>query len=147
MVFREKKTKQVCRPRGVDESAPVPSPTSHRWSTLNWADCWYDVVAGLFDLPAAIPRTFTMFHSVHPFSFLALRRGLSQAPRAKVAQIMKYVKRQIDELDVREGRWFTGIGVVCFVFGALLLILRVAIGSIIPQPPSRKDLSRRQLFK
>ena len=60
---------------------------------------------------------------------------------------MKYVKRQIDELDVREGRWFTGIGVVCFVFGALLLILRVAIGSIIPQPPSRKDLSRRQLFK
>eukprot|EP00752_Nemacystus_decipiens_P004272 g3902.t1 len=68
-------------------------------------------------------------------------------PRVKVAQIMKYVKRQIDELDVREGRWFTGVGVVCFVFGALLLILRVAIGSIIPQPPSRKDLSRRQLFK
>jgi len=60
---------------------------------------------------------------------------------------MKYVKRQVDELDVREGRWFTGIGVVCFVFGGLLLILRLAIGSIIPQPPSRKDLARRELFK
>lgn len=60
---------------------------------------------------------------------------------------MQYVKRQIDNLDVREGRWFTGIGIVCFVFGSLLLILRVAIGSIIAQPVSRRDLSGRKLFK
>lgn len=60
---------------------------------------------------------------------------------------MQYVKRQIDDLDVKEGRWFTGIGVVCFVFGGLSLVLRVAIGAIIPQPPSRRDLTGRKLFK
>lgn len=76
-----------------------------------------------------------------PLSFPA------QTPKAKVARIMQYVKKQVDHLDVKEGRWFTGIGIVCFVFGGLLLILRVVIGSVMPQPPSRKDLSRRKLFK
>lgn len=60
---------------------------------------------------------------------------------------MQYVKRQTDDLDVTERRWFTGIGIVCFVFGGVLLILRVAIGSIIPQPPSRRELTGRKLFK
>ncbi|CAB1120321.1 unnamed protein product [Ectocarpus sp. CCAP 1310/34] len=70
-----------------------------------------------------------------------------KVPRAKVARIMQYVQRQIDDLDVKEGRWFTGIGIVCFVFGGVLILLRVVVGSIFPQPPSRRDLSRRQLFK
>lgn len=60
---------------------------------------------------------------------------------------MQYARKQVDELDVTEGRWFTGIGIVCFVFGGLLLVMRVAVGSIIPQPLSRRDLARRELFK
>lgn len=61
---------------------------------------------------------------------------------------MQYVKKQIDEVDVKEGRWLTGLGIVCYVFGGLLLVLRVAIGSLLAQPPSRRDLAaRRKLFK
>lgn len=80
----------------------------------------------------------------HPLLFFPAR---AQTPKAKVARIMQYVKRQVDEVHVEEGRWFTGIGILCFVFGGLLLILRLVIGAIMPQPPSRKDLSRRKLFK
>ena len=76
------------------------------------------------------------------------RSFVLQAPRKKVAEIMRYVQKQIDDLDVREGRWLTGIGIVCYVFGGLLLIMRVVIGSIVPQPLSRRDLSsRKRLFK
>lgn len=60
---------------------------------------------------------------------------------------MSYVNNKIDDLDIRESRWLTGIGIVCYVFGVLLLVLRIAIGSILPQPASGRDLSRRQLFK
>lgn len=81
---------------------------------------------------------------VYPSLFVIL-----QVPRKKVSEIMRYVQnKKIEDLDVREGRWLTGIGIVCYVFGGLLLIMRVAIGSIVPQPLSRRDLSsKKRLFK
>lgn len=71
-----------------------------------------------------------------------------QIPREKVAEISRYVKNQVNELDIREGRWLTGVGIVCYAFGGLLIIMRFALGPIFMDPPSKRDLSsRKKLFK
>lgn len=71
-----------------------------------------------------------------------------QIPRERVAEIMRYVKNQVNELNIREGRWLTGVGIVCYAFGCLLIIMRFALGPIFMDPPSRRDLSsRKKLFE
>ena len=90
---------------------------------------------------------FCLFVSLFFLSFF-VPFVVVQVPKEKVSKIMQYVKKQVDELDVREGRWITGVGIVCYAFGGILIVMRFALAPIFMEPPSRRDLSsRRKLFK
>ncbi|CAM9642109.1 unnamed protein product [Choristocarpus tenellus] len=69
-----------------------------------------------------------------------------RVPRKQVAEIMKYVRDQTQELDIEEKRWFSSVGIVCMVFGVLLLLMRVAVGDLRtnPTPQRTRRAVRRQ---
>lgn len=61
---------------------------------------------------------------------------------------MAYVGKRTDALDITLSRWLSGIGILCFVFGAVLLLMRIAIGSLASPAPSRRPRpAPRKLFK
>ncbi|KAG5177467.1 hypothetical protein JKP88DRAFT_242161 [Tribonema minus] len=58
-------------------------------------------------------------------------RGLGrQVPRSRVQEIMKYIKREIHEVDVSQARYTSGVGLICCIFGVLLLLMRAAVGNL-----------------
>lgn len=74
---------------------------------------------------------------------------VSQTARGTVNEIMAYVRQQSDKLDIKLSRWMSGIGILCFVFGGLLLFMRIAVGSLVAPTPTRRRArpAPRKLFK
>lgn len=71
-----------------------------------------------------------------------------KTPRKTVNDIMDYVRKQADTLDIDLSRWLSGIGILCFVFGGLLFLMRIAVGSLAAPAPSRRPRpAPRTLFK
>ncbi|CAN0168424.1 unnamed protein product [Discosporangium mesarthrocarpum] len=65
--------------------------------------------------------------------------------RKQVSEIMRYVRSQKEELDIEERRWLSSVGLVCFVFGGLLLLMRLAVGDLrMKPPPSKPSRARSQ---
>lgn len=62
---------------------------------------------------------------------------LGQNPKKLKDEVMDYVNKKRDELDIDESKWVSGIGVLCFVFGLLLIVVRFIVGAIVPPAPSR----------
>ncbi|CAM9147946.1 unnamed protein product [Chrysoparadoxa australica] len=72
------------------------------------------------------------------------KRGLGRkAPRQAVAKIKRYISGEIDEVSLEESRWASGLGVVCLVFGSLLLIMRLVIWDL-RSDPSAGDYKKRK---
>lgn len=69
---------------------------------------------------------------------------LLQAPKKRVSEVTRYVNKEQDELDMDESKWVSGIGVLCFVFGGLLLFIRPIVGAIVPPAAPRRPRASAQ---
>mmetsp|Transcript_19305 Transcript_19305/g.28531 ORF Transcript_19305/g.28531 Transcript_19305/m.28531 type:complete len:216 (+) Transcript_19305:79-726(+) len=92
--------------------SPVSSRKKRKSSSSSYAIKWKDSRFGIVQ---------------KPMSHRSLGRNI---PRQKVQEIMSYIRKETDEIEIEHTKWTSGIGLVCVIFGIMLFMMRMVVGNL-----------------